>query len=213
MIKPVATTSLPVAPPPPLSAATVDGRTLRELLSVTRDELAACLNSDTLVAAARDNEKKFASWMATTHWPQLTSQIADHLLGFLEENVATIFLGAWSKYAELRKAARETLDDTKSTVDVALADHDFVWSIRPEIDVLLNGAKVASIPFTVELACAVTALELSLCKGAINRVNSGKCNCKAQISCADFPRVWERPLAGVDLPGELRLTHPITIVH
>ena len=210
------TTSLPVANPLPLSAATVDGRTLRELLSVTREELAARLNSDTLVAAARDNEKKFASWMASTHWPQLTGQVADHLLGFLEENVVTVFAGAWSKYAELRKAARETLDDTKSTVDVVLADHDFTWSIRPEIDVLLNGAKVASIPFTIEsplAAFAATRLELSLCKGAINGVSSGKCSCKAQISCADFPPVWERPLAGVDLPGEMRLTHPIAIVH
>lgn len=208
----MATPSLPVAPP--LSAvATVDGRTLRELLSVTREELAARLNSDTLVAAAHDNEQKFASWMASSHWPQLTSQVADHLLGFLEENVVTIFAGAWSKYVELRKAARETLGDTKSTVDVALADHDFIWSIRPEIDVLLNGAKVASIPFAIELACAVSALELSLSKGAIKRVSSGKCSCKAQISCANFPPFWERPLAGIDLPGELRLTHSITIVH
>lgn len=209
----MATTSLPVAPPLPLPAATVDGRTLRELLSVTREELAAGLSSDTLVAAARDNEKKFANWMASTHWPQLTGQVAGHLLGFLEENVVTIFAGVWSKYAELRKAAHETLNDTKSTIDVALADHDFIWSIRPEIDVLLNGAKVASIPFAIELACAISVLELSLCKGAIDRVSSGKCNCKAQISCADFPPFWERSLAGVDLPGELRLTHPITIVH
>lgn len=210
----MATTSLPVVPPLPLSAgATIDGRPLRSLLSVTREELAARLDSDTLVAAARDNEKKFASWMVSTHWPQLTGRVADHLLGFLEENVVTIFAGAWSKYAELRKAARETLEAEKSTVDVALADHDFTWSIRPEIDVLLNGSQVASIPFTIELACAVSALELSLCKGAINRVSSGKCSCKAQISCADFPPVWERPLAGVDLPGELRLTHPITIIH
>lgn len=210
----MATPSLPVTSPLPFSAATtVDGRTLRELLSITREELAARLNSDTLVAAARDNEKQFASWMTSTHWPQLTSQVADHLLGFLGENVVTIFAGVWSKYAELRKAARETLDDTKSTVDVALADHDFTWSIRPEIDVLLNGIKVASLPFTIELVCVVSALELSLSKGAINRVGSGKCSCKAQIQCADFPPVWERPLAGVDLPGELRLTHPITIVH
>jgi hypothetical protein len=211
MTQPMASTSLPVAPPLPLSAA-INGRSLRELLSVTREELAACLKSDNLVAAARDNEKKFAGWMASTQWPQLNGQVADHLLGFLEENVVTIFAGAWSKYVELRKVARETLDDTKSTAAVELAEHDFSWSINPEIDVLLNGAKVASIPFTIELACVVSALELSLYRGAINRVSSGRCSCKAQISCADFPPVWERSLAGVDLPGELRLTHPITIV-
>jgi len=208
----MATTSLPPAPPLPLSAA-INGRSLRELLSVTREELAACLKSDNLIAAARDNEKKFAGWMASTQWPELNGLVADHLLGFLEENVVTIFAGAWSKYVELRKAARETLDETKSTAAVALADHDFSWSINPEIDVLLNGAKVASIPFIIELAFVVCALELSLCKGAINRVSSGRCSCKAQISCGDFPPVWERSLAGVDLPGELRLTHPITIVH
>lgn len=205
---------LPPAAQLPLAAAVmVDGRTLRELLSVTQAELAAHLDSDALVAAARDHENKFASWMASTHWPQLSGQVADHLLGFLEENVVGIFAGAWSKYAELRKAARETLDDTASTVNVALADHDFTWSIKPEIDVLLNGAKVASIPFTIELACAVSALELSLRNGAVNRVSSGKCSCKAQIRCADSAPIWERPLAGVDLPGEIHLTHPVAIVH
>lgn len=195
---------------PPVTATTVDGRTLQEFLNVSREELAARMNSDTLVRAARDNEMEFANWMATTHWPHLTDQVADHLCGFLQENVVTIFAGAWSKYVELRRCAKETREDTKSTTDVALAEHDFKWEIDPDIDVLLNGVKVASIPFTIELACTVIGLELSLRQGSVYRVRGGRCNCKAGISCSGFP-IWDRSLAGVDLPGELRLTHPVSL--
>jgi hypothetical protein len=196
----------------PITAdATLDGRTLQEFLAVTRQELAARMSSDALVAAAKDNEKRFAQWMSSSHWPHLSDQVAEHLCGFLQENVVSIFAGAWSKYAELRKCAKETRDDPGSTLDVALADHDFSYEMKPSIDVLLNGQKVATIPFSIEITCAASGLELSLREGAVYRVRGGRCNCKAQILCSGFP-VWERPLAGIDLPGELRLTRPIAIV-
>lgn len=196
----------------PITAdTTVDGRTLQEFLAVTREELAARMSSDTLVAAARDNEKKFSQWMSQSHWPQLSGQVADHVCGFLQDNVVGIFAGAWSKYAELRKCAKETRDNPGSTMSVALAEHEFTYGMEPAIDVRLNGATVASIPFAIELTCATTGLELYLKQGSIHAVRSGRCNCKARILCSSFP-VWDRALAEIDLPGELHLSRPIALV-
>ena len=48
--------------------ATIDGRTLEDLLGVTRKELAAKLDSKMLLTAARDESKQFSTWMAETKW-------------------------------------------------------------------------------------------------------------------------------------------------
>jgi hypothetical protein len=189
---------------------TVDGRTLQDFLAVTREELAASMNSKTLVAAAKDDDRKFASWMTQTQWPQLSDQVAGHVCGFLKENLVGVFAGAWAKYSELKKCAKETRADPKSTMDVALADHDFTYEIAPDVDVMLNGVKVASIPFKIAVTCAVSGLELGLKQGCVYQVRSGKCDCNAEIRCAE-KTVWTRALAGVNLPGELNLTKPIVL--
>lgn len=190
--------------------ATVDGRTLQQFLAVTREELTASMDNEKLMEAAASDGKHFVAWMAQTHWPHFSEQVAEHVCGFLQENSVNVFAGAWTKYAELRKYAKQTLDDPKSTVDVALADHEFTYELKPAVDILLDGMKVAHIAFTIAITCTVTALELSLRMGCVYQVRSGKCDCKAEIQCADNV-VWSRALAGVNLPGELRLDKPISL--
>jgi|HubBroStandDraft_2_1064218.scaffolds.fasta_scaffold176240_3 hypothetical protein len=77
--------------------ATVDGRTLREFLAVTQQDLAARMNSKMLVAAARDDGKQFTTWMTQTQWPHLSVGVAEHVYDFLKENLVGVFAGAWAK--------------------------------------------------------------------------------------------------------------------
>lgn len=189
--------------------ATVDGRTLREFLAVTREELAASMDSKMLIAAARDDGKRFTTWMTQTQWPHLSVGVAEHVFDFLQENLAGVFAGAWAKYSELKRCANETREKG-STMDVALADHDFTYEMEPSVDILLNGVKVADIQFKIAMTCAVSGLELFLKQGSVYQVRSGKCDCKAEIRCAEKV-VWSRNLAGVNLPGELHLSNPIAL--
>jgi hypothetical protein len=167
------------------------------------------MDSKMLLTAARREGKQFNSWMAQTKWQHLPEGVADHVCDFLQENLVGVFAGAWTKFAELKECARETRKDG-GTMDVSLADHDFTYEMQPHVDVLLNGAKVAEIPFKIELTCAVSGLDLFLKQGCVYQVRSGKCDCKADISCAETV-VWTRKLAGVNLPGELRLSKPIPL--
>ena len=155
--------------------ATVDGRTLREFLAVTRQELAASMDSKMLIAAARDEGKQFTTWMAQTQWPHLADGVAEHVCDFLKESLVGVFAGAWAKYSELKKCAKETREDG-TTMDVALADHDFTYEMEPWVDVLLNGVKVAHIPFKLAVTCEVSGLELFLKQGCVYQVRSGKCD-------------------------------------
>jgi hypothetical protein len=189
--------------------ATINGRRLEEFLGVTRQELTASMDSKTLLAAARDEGKQFSTWIAQAKWQHLPAGLADHVCGFLQEDLVGVFTGAWTKFAELKKCARETLKDG-TTMNVSLADHDFTYEMQPSVDVLLNSVKVAEIPFEIELTCEVNGLDLFLKQGCVYQVNSGKCDCTADIRCG-VKVLWKRKLAGVNLPGELRLSKPIPL--
>ena len=188
---------------------TIDGQTLKTFLGVTRQELEARLDSKTLVAAAREEGKRFSRWMAQTNWQGLPAGVTDHVCGFLREDVVGVFAEAWGKYAELKKCARETRQEG-TTIDVSLASHDFAYELEPHVDVLLNGVKVAEIPFQIELTCEVNGLDLFLKDGCVYQIRSGKCDCSAAIRCAKTV-VWTRKLAEVNLPGLLHLSKPIPL--
>jgi hypothetical protein len=111
--------------------------------------------------------------------------------------------------SELKRCAKETREDG-SAMDVELAEHDFTYEMEPCVDVLLNGVKVAHIPFKVAVTCTVSGLELFLKQGCVYQVRSGKLDCKAEIRCGESV-VWSRELAGVNLPGELHLSKPIAL--
>jgi hypothetical protein len=118
-----------------------------------------------LAADAQDEEKQFSSWMAETHWPQLSDQVC----GFQQRNLVSIFAGMWAQYGELKKSAKETRAHPGSTETVALAKHGFTYNTAPQVDVLINRVKVATLPFQIGLTCAVSGLELflnrALCTG------------------------------------------------
>jgi hypothetical protein len=82
--------------------------------------------------------------------------------------------------------------------------------MQPHVEVLLNGVKVAEIPFKNELTCTVSGLDLFLKQGCVYEVRSGKCGCKADIRCAETV-LRTRKLADVNLPGELHLSKPIPL--
>lgn len=188
---------------------TIAGQTLQGFLGVTHRELADSLDSKTLAAAARDEGKQFGRWMAETKRQGLSEGVADHVCGFLQENLVEVFALAWAKVAELKRCARETREEG-TTIDVSLTSHDFTYEIEPHVDVLLNRVKVAEIPFKIDLTCEVNGLDLFLKQGCVCQVRSGKCDCKAEIYCAET-LVWTRTLTSVNLPGELRLSKPIPL--
>jgi len=190
--------------------AALDGRKLKDFLNVTKAELAQKLDGHKLLEAEGDEKKQLIARMAETQWRLLPDQVAEHVCGFLEDNVVDIFAAAWSQFYELKRHARETRDDAKTTMDVALADHDFTYEMEPSVELLLDGVPVKTIPFRVAMTCTVEGLVLGLKQGAVYRVRSGHANSNAEIRCAGKV-VWERPLFGTNLPGELRLAKPLVL--
>jgi hypothetical protein len=190
--------------------ASINGRTLRDLLALTPKDLSLHMDNKVLLKASEGDNDQLAQWVARDQAPHLSDQVAEHICDALNDNLAGVFEGAWAKFSELKKCAQETRDDPKATMDVTLADHEFTYGFDYSVDVLLNGKKVTSIPFSFSADFTVSGLELSLKQGCVYQVRTGKLDCDAEIRCAQTV-VWTRKLEGVDLPGELHLAKPIAL--
>ncbi len=186
------------------------GQSLSHLLGATKQTLASGLTDKVLAHAVRSDSAELAAWAKTASWSGMPDVIASHLMGFLQQDALGIFIGAWSKSAELLRCASESQAHPADTSSVALTQHDFSYSMQPAIDVLLDGKRLGAIPFTIQLQCEVDGLELMLQAGELKAIRCGTCNLSAGIDCAG-QAIWHYPAREINLPGEFRFTKPVRL--
>ncbi len=189
----------------------LDGASLQQFIGATQAEIAAGLTKSRLEAAAREDSSAFQAWVTKSAGSGARAELAGHVVGFLQGSAGEIFAGVWARCAELRHAAAETKEKKGVTELVALTDHEFTYSFKPEVDVLVDGVRLGGFKFSVELACAVKGLELQVREGGIGGVRCGDCEGSAVISLCGV-ELWSRPLIHADLPGALRWNHVLKIV-
>jgi hypothetical protein len=193
-----------------MTAANVDGSTLQSWMGATESALAEQLSPKLLKKAAQTDRERAERWLTVLGQKGISDRVADKVCGLLQDDAVGVIAGAWSKYAELKSCARETLNDPGEPAVVGLGEHDFTYGFSPSVTVKLDGIQVAEIPFSIAVTCTVTGLRLELVDGCVRRVLVGSCEGKGTIRCADKV-IWERKLMHVDLPGEMRLRKPIRL--
>jgi hypothetical protein len=189
---------------------TVNGSTLQAWMGATEAALAERLSPKLLKKAAQTDKDGEKGWLSVAAQKPLSGRVADQVCVLLQDDVVGVIAGAWSKYAELKRCAQETLNDPGEPSLVGLAEHSFSYGFTPSVTVNLNGVKVAEIPFSISVTCTVTGLKLELVDGCVRKVLTGDCEGKGTIECAGSV-IWERSLMHVDLPGEMRLRKPIRL--
>jgi hypothetical protein len=186
------------------------GSTLQSWMGATEAALTERLSPKLLKKAAQSDREHVKGWLAVAGQKGLSGCVADKVCGLLREEAVGVVAGVWSKYAELKRCAQETLNDPGEPAVVGLAEHAFSYGFALSVTVKLDGVRVAEIPFSIAVTCTVTSLKLELVDGCVRRVLVGSCEGKGTIRCADTV-IWERPLMHVDLPGEMRLRKPVRL--
>lgn len=184
--------------------------TLQEILDVRPAQIRAGLSDEQLMQAAAGGQADFRAWLKVGGPLTLSDQMAEHVCGLFDIEVAEIFAGAWRTYEEIKRCARETRNDISRICEIALTEHDFVCEMKADVEVLVNGKKLTSIPFTISTTWNVQSLTLCLKRCGVYKVRSGTCDCTAEIKCADAA-VWQRAVASISLPGELKFETPLMI--
>jgi hypothetical protein len=145
------------------ATATVDGSTLQSWMGATESSLAERLSPKVMKKAAQSDRERTKGWLTVLGQKGISDRVADKVCGLLQEDAVGVIAGAWSKYAELKRCARETLSDPGEPAVVGLAEHAFTYRFTPSVTVKLDGVKVAEIPFSIVVTCTVTGLQLEAC--------------------------------------------------
>jgi len=132
---------------------------------------------------------------------------ANHLLDL---DILTVLSAAWLKYTKLREAARRTLAEPTSEELVELATQSIGWEHSPQIDLLVDARRVATITLTLNYEMDVELLVVKIERGAVTEIRAGRCRGTLALA-VDGQTVVRRPV-NINLARAIPLTRPISLV-
>ena len=100
---------------------------------------------------------------------------AAHGLLNLDLDLGEAVVTGWCQFADLTAAARRTVAAPGSEVVVDLATHSITWTHNPQIDVLVNDARVATVHFELSIRFKVKGLAATVRDGRLVGASSGGC--------------------------------------
>jgi len=142
------------------------------------------------------------------------SMISDGVLRETKELLNTslreILVDAWKTSKILQKYRDREKYPPDEVHVVTIGEHTLHSKQNPRIEVLLNGANIRNIDFTVDLALVFEGAVLEIKDAKIIRIKTGSCKGTCTISCEDVV-LTEEETESVELPGEIDLGDGIPI--
>lgn len=112
-------------------------------------------------------------------------RIAEVAAELADVDVADVVAAGWRRHTALADAARRTLHDPGSEELVDLATHHIRSVHRPQVEVLVDGVTVGSVPFVLQLGVKVEALVAVVRAGRLAEIRFGRGRLMASLSCVD----------------------------
>ncbi|MEU9234377.1 hypothetical protein [Streptomyces subrutilus] len=138
------------------------------------------------------------------------AQLGSLIAGFLDLDLVALVAGGWAKHTALRDAARRTRQYPGSEEVVALATHAITSAHHPAVDVLVDGAPVATVDVGLTVVFRITALVAAVRDARLIAVRAGDCAVEAKLSVRQI--VVASREGRLDLPAELRLRSPVELL-
>ena len=142
----------------------------------------------------------------------VSNQIATaaHGLLNLDLDLGEALVTGWCQFADLTAAAKHTVAAPGSEVVVDLATHSITWTHNPQIDVLVNDARVATVHFELSIRFKVKGLAATVRYGRLVAASSGGCEVMGTLA-AEGRRLAQRE-AQFQLPLLVRLGNGIPLL-
>ena len=135
---------------------------------------------------------------------------AAHGLLDLDLGLGELVVAGWCQIADLTAAAKRTVAAPGSEVVVDLAIHSITWTHNPQIDVLVNDARVATVHFELSIRFTVKGLAATVRDGNLVRLSSGGCEVTGTLA-AEGRQLAQRE-AQFQLPLLVRLGDGIPLL-
>jgi hypothetical protein len=124
--------------------------------------------------------------------------------------VPEVLMTGWRKYRELLEYTDPERHPPGVQDEVPLAKHTFRSAWTPEIDILVNGAQVATLAFDVELELSLDGAVLVIQDGRVVMLSTGECEASGKVSFHDRV-LFERTSDAQAIPGTIRFGDGIPI--
>lgn len=143
----------------------------------------------------------------------VSNQIATaaHGLLNLDLDLGELVVAGWCQFADLTAAAKRTVAAPGSVEVVDLATHSITWTHNPQIDVLVNDARVATVHFDLSIRFKVKGLVATVRHGRLMSFSSGGCEVTGTLAAAG--RQLAQREAQFQLPLLVRLGDGIPLLH
>jgi hypothetical protein len=142
----------------------------------------------------------------------VSNQIATaaHGLLNLDLDLGDLVVTGWCQFADLTAAAKRTVAAPGSVEVVDLATHSVTWTHNPQIDVLANDARVATVHFELSISFTVKGLAATVRYGRLVGFSSGGCEVTGTLAAED--RQLAQREAQFQLPLLVRLGDGIPLL-
>ncbi|MEU7554376.1 hypothetical protein AB0B01_18895 [Streptomyces sp. NPDC044571] len=137
-------------------------------------------------------------------------ELANVVNGFLDLDLVSLVASGWSKSQALKEAARRTRRYPGSEEVVALATHSITSAHHPSVDLLVDGARAATVGVDLTVHFRISGLVAAVRDGLLVAVHSGQCAVEAELAVRDA--VVASREGRLDLPATLRLREPIDLL-
>jgi len=118
-------------------------------------------------------------------------------------NLIDVILGAMSTYGELREAGRRTISSPDSAEFVELIGHRVTLENQPSIELIINGAPMATVHLLLSLVIDIQALTATVRHGSLIALQIGRCDVEASVGIEG--RTVARRQAQLQLPASIPL--------
>jgi hypothetical protein len=111
------------------------------------------------------------------------AEVGSVVASLLDMDLVDVLVSGWKKYGALSTAAEETLWSPGEERWIDLATHRIASTHAPSVELILDGLKIGSIDFEIELGATIQALRAVVSGGKLTGVRSGQIDLSAKLSC------------------------------
>jgi hypothetical protein len=139
-------------------------------------------------AAVADGASAGLSPVSAFGRQQVGRELASAAAGLLGLDLRDVLVAAWRKHRALYAAAQSTKDSPATEV-VQLATHRVTTTHRPSVDVVVNGARLATVHFELTLVLEVDSLLATVRQARLVALRGGRCTVSVVLAAAGQPLV------------------------
>ncbi len=178
----------------------IDGHSIREqLAAVARERIQL------------DVKQRLAAAATPRFWGRVGRSIEEAVASKLSAlPVSTVVVDGWLKVNELRAYADPARHPPGEASDVALVKHSITSPHTVAVDLLVDGAKAATIEIDVEIELEIEGAILHVLDGKIRAITLGSVGASVRVEYAG-KELASLPIHQIDVANDIELEHPIPI--